>query len=81
MLSPLAQVVLFALFYALVIRSPTIDDELKNDPGLLQGEEYLHNHSRDYNIEFMQLQKSLAKYKVLPVPPHSQVLSDAKKKR
>lgn len=69
------------MFYALVIRSPTIEDELDNDPGLLQGEEYLHTHSTNYNAQYLQLQKSLAKYKVLPIPPQPEFVAAAKRKK
>jgi len=69
------------MFYALVIKSPTIEDELDNDPGLLQGEEYLHNRNASYNAEYIQLQKSLARYKVLPVPPQPEYIAAAKKKK
>ena len=69
------------MFYALVIRSPTIEDELDNDPGLLQGEEYLHTHNKTYNVQYLQLQKSLAKYKVLPTPPQPEFIAAAKKKK
>lgn len=69
------------MFYALVIRSPTIEDELENDPGLLQGEEYMHTHNKNYNVQHLQLQKTLAKYKVLPVPPRPEFIAAAKKKK
>jgi len=81
LLSQPIKVVLFAMFYALVIRSPTIEDELDNDPGLLQGEEYLHLHNKNYNAQYLQLQKSLARYKVLPIPPQPEFIAAAKRKR
>ena len=69
------------MFYALVIRSPTIEDELDNDPGLLQGEEYLHTHNTNSNAEYLQLQKQLAKYKVLPTPPQPEFVMAARRKK
>ena len=69
------------MFYALVIRSPTIEDELDNDPGLLQGEEYLHLHNKNYNAQYLQLQKQLARYKVLPTPPQPEFIAAAKRKK
>ena len=69
------------MFYALVIRSPTIEDELDNDPGLLQGEEYLHTQNKNYNVQYLQLQKTLAKYKVLPTPPRPEFVAAAKKRK
>ena len=73
--------VLFALFYALVIRSPTIEDELRNDPGLLQGEEYLHRQTGAYDDDYIERQVSIAKYKVLPKPPNEEEVMKAKERR
>lgn len=69
------------MFYALVIRAPTIEDEMENDPGLLQGEEYMHNHNTNYNAQYLQLQKTLAKYKVMPTPPQPECVAAAKVKK
>lgn len=73
--------VLFALFYAMVIRSPTIEDEMDNDPGLLQGEEYLHTHNKNYNTEYLRVQKMISKYKTPPKPTNPAIAAEAKKKR
>lgn len=69
------------MFYALVIRSPTIEDELANDPGLLQGEEYLHTHNTNYTAQYMQVQKQIAKYKFIPTPPQPEFIAAAKRKK
>ncbi|XP_067947593.1 polycystin-1-like protein 2 [Watersipora subatra] len=70
------KVVGIALFWALVIRKPTNDDDV--DPGLEKGEEYMHKHEKQCQKLDQQVRKRLNKYKNVPIPPSEEYLTAAR---
>lgn len=73
------QVIGLALFYALVIKTPSNDEDV--DPGLEKGQEYLHKHEKQCQKLDHTIRKKLNKYKNVPIPPTEEYLAAARAMR
>ena len=67
-----------AAFYALVIKSPAVEDDDERDPDLQKDEVYIHQHKRGSDIKDPRFRKKLKNYTRIPLPPSDEYLRAAR---
>lgn len=76
------QVLLVALFYALVIRKPDTEDEEENEQSKkAPSSELLHAVHSEADLEHLAVRQSIQQYKNAPPPPDAEVLNAARELR
>jgi len=72
------QVLGLAAFYALVIKSPAVEDDDERDPELQKDEVYIHQHKRAKDVNDPKFRRRLRRFTKIPLPPSEEYLKAAR---
>ena len=72
------QVLGLAAFYALVIKTPAVEDEDERDPELQKDEVYVHQQKRGKEINNPRFRRRMKHFTKIPLPPSEEYLKAAR---